>query len=900
MYISNKNTLEELKKMSETERNKIFYRYKQRLSYHIPINKDFKVRIDLTNVKSNISIKNLADSAVTYELEIEIVKLTDKKITFDNVESVYANMMYEIYKIHQLLHKSDKIITFEYVNKALTKMKTLLYGNPNDNKKDLPAMQSSSLENQHVASDLTTQYSVDDKADGERYFMLISESKIYLISNNLETKEIDSTGYNLDQYNDTIIDGEYVFLPEKNKFVFLAFDMLVYCGKDIRDEIKLEDRLTKLNEVLKNGFNVKTTTTTKYDGSGNLQDILDYYKTKIQMMFDEMNSKLDKETNVIMGKLFFIPLGLYPSEVYAYAEMVWTLYTTDDKIKCPYTLDGLMFTPLTQKYTRNQKEIRYNIYKWKPKEHNSIDFFVRYERNPETLQLLNVYDNSVGKNLEDEPTDTLDDVTEYKVGNKLYRILNLHVGSTKTGVEQPTLFGKDNRLFSCYLHLSDGEVRDKEGNLIQDETVVEFAYNNDPTLEHPYRWVPLRTRFDKTESVVKYQRKYGNNEVIADKVWRSMMSPFDFNDIKMLANEETHDNYMKNVVRPRVTKEDIVKERSESIYYQLQTNLSKPQRNFHNFIKTNLVQTICAKKTLADGKIKSLKVLDTGIGRGGDLMRFYNARIQSLVGVDIVSDNIFSATDGAVSRFQTFKRKFPNFPKCTFMVADAGVKFNLENQEKVLGVVSEQNKQTIKQVFGKSVDDNRHEKFDVINCQMQIHYFFENDEKLQGLCDNINKYLDKNGFMIITTNDAQIQHKMFGSNDNIIQYYTDNGKKKVLFEYKKMYQGNDIKKTGLLVEFHNASFMMEGTYFPEYLVDPDYLEEQFKNKCGLKLVDSDTFENQYYVMKHFIENIGPYEANEKTKKVIMNIAEYYNMDDEINKNGFEMTRMLRYYVFQKM
>jgi hypothetical protein len=899
--------LEGLKKLSETERNKIMFRYKQRLSYIVPVNKNISIRIDLTNVKQNIRINNLEDSPVTYELELELLKLTDKKLSPDDVELAYSHLMLCVYRIHQILQKSHDIITLSSQDKVLTKLKTLLYGNPNDNKKDLPAMQSQSLENQHVASELTTQYVVDDKADGERYFMFITEGKIYLISNNLEIKEVENNNYNLESYNDTIIDGEHVFIPEKNKFVFLGFDILVHCGKDIRDEVKLEDRLEKLNDVLKNCFRVKTVTK-KYDGSGNLNEILAHYKNQIKMMFDEMNKKLMTETNVVMGKLFFMPLGLYPAEIYAYAEMVWTLYTSDEQIKCPYTLDGLMFTPLLQKYTRNAKEIRYQIYKWKPTSHNSIDFYVRYEKNAETLQLLNVYDNSMGNSLEetyenrniDKENDVLDNVADYKVGNKIYRIVNLYVGSTKTGIEQPVLFGRENNLFLAYMYLQDGEVRDKEGNIIQDETVVEFAYNNDPTIEHPYRWVPLRTRFDKTDSVVKYQRKYGNNEMIANKVWRSIISPFDFNDIKMLANEETHDNYMKNVVRSRVTKEDIVKERSENIYYQIQTNLSKAQRYFHNFVKTNLVQNTCTKKLLANDKIKQLKILDTGIGRGGDLMRFYNARVNSLVGIDIVYDNIYSATDGAVSRFQTFKRKFPNFPKCTFVVADAGVKFNLDSQEKVLGVISDQNKQAIKQIFGKDASDNKHEKFDVFNCQMQIHYFFENDAKLQGLCENISRYLDKYGYMIITTNDAKVQHKMFGSNDTITQYYTENGKKKILFEYKKLYSDNDLKKTGLAVDFHNASFMMEGTYWREYLVDPDYLIEQFEKNCGLKLVDTDTFENQFYVAKHFFDNVAPFEADERTKKQFMQIAEYYNMDDEMNKSGFEMTRMLRYYVFQKM
>jgi hypothetical protein len=114
------------------------------------------------------------------------------------------------------LQKSTKVVTTTLKQNALTKMKSLLYGNPNNESKDLPAMQTQSLENSHVASELTTQYSVSDKADGDRYFMIITEKRIFLISNNLEVKEIDASSYDIEKYDNTILDGEYLFLSEKN------------------------------------------------------------------------------------------------------------------------------------------------------------------------------------------------------------------------------------------------------------------------------------------------------------------------------------------------------------------------------------------------------------------------------------------------------------------------------------------------------------------------------------------------------------------------------------------------------------------------------------------------------------------------------------------------------------
>jgi hypothetical protein len=55
---------------------------------------------------------------------------------------------------------------------------------------------------------------------------------------------------------------------------------------------------------------------------------------------------------------------------------MWNKYTLEYKL--PYTLDGLIFTPLKQKYTRNVDDIKYQIYKCKPKEKNSIDLYIEF------------------------------------------------------------------------------------------------------------------------------------------------------------------------------------------------------------------------------------------------------------------------------------------------------------------------------------------------------------------------------------------------------------------------------------------------------------------------------------------------------------------------------------------
>jgi hypothetical protein len=644
-----KDKLIELTKLTENERNKIYYRYKHRLSY-IEKYKDFDIKIDITEIRLNYVPNKIHNSNKRYDIEIELIAYN--KIS--NVILGYNILLKEIYFIHKMLQKSSKIISISDKNDVLNNMKKILFNNSENQTKDLPIMQAISLENRHVASNLSTQYSVTDKADGDRYFLMIYNNRIFLISYGLDITEIESTNYNIKDYNNTILDGEYIYISNTNKFLYLAFDILISQGRDIREEINLIVRLNELNKVLNKCFNVKNSNK-QYEDFGKLDTILDYYKVYIKNMFNEMNNKLEENDIVIMGKTFIIPKGLYACEIFAYSYLIWQLYTTNEHIKCPYKLDGLIYTPLLQKYTRIFKDVRYPIYKWKPESHNSIDFYIKFEKNQDTMQIINVYDNSIGNELDGNIDDkelinnegNLEDISDYKIGNKIYRICNLYVGSTKTGIEQPVLFDKENNLYLAYLYLNDGEIRDIEGNIIQDETVVEFAYNNNPLIEHPYRWVPLRTRFDKTEFVHKYKRKYGNYETIAYDIWKTMILPFNFKDISILANENTYESYMRDVIKARITKKDIIKERSQKAYYQIQTNLMKPMRNFHNFIKSNISYIYCGKKFMMNGNYNKLDHLEIGVGRGGELLKLYHARVNSIVAFDIDYEGIYSATDGA-------------------------------------------------------------------------------------------------------------------------------------------------------------------------------------------------------------------------------------------------------------
>ena len=588
-------------------------------------------------------------------------------------------------------------------------------------------------------------------------------------------------------------------------------------------------------------------------------------------------------------------MGIYDYEIYSYSYLLWNKYTKDETSRCPYVLDGLIYTPLDQKYTRILKEQKYKIYKWKPAETNSIDFYIKFQRDNYTKQILNVYDD-----VDTNENSILED-NEDKIKGKIYRICNLHVGKTINNIEQPELFQRDSNNYLAYLYLIDNNIRDIEGNIIQDNTVVEFTYNNNPKIDEKFRWIPLRTRYDKTESVIKYKKGYGNYSDIANKVWRSIQQNISIDDIYILSKPNTYEDHMK-ILRSKIDVSVIATERKQDIYYQKITKLGKPLRNFHNWIKTVMINTYCTSKNIKNNK-KAMSVLDIGVGRGGDIMKYYNARVERCVGIDPDPNGIYFATDGAISRYNQMKKKFPGFPKMTFLVGDPGVLLNYNDQLRVQGKMSEENRIQISKIFGKTDNDKSVSKFDVIVSQLSIHFLLKDDTIWINFCQNINRYISDDGYMLITTFDGEIIHKLFEKNDGKINsYYTDeNGKKQLFFEFIRKYDPNtnNINKTGLYYDSYVAMYKQEGNYDIEYLVSKDFLIKQLENNCGLELVETELFGNIYNMQKHFFENISQYESKDDTNKYFSNVKEFFDQDKDINKAGLKFSRFHRYFIFKK-
>lgn len=858
--------LKNLTNMGLNSSNKFCFRYKNRLSLDVINDNNHKLSIDLTTIQFNSNVNNILNSPKGYEIEIDYSVKGEKKSP-----KIVDKIIKEMEIIKKIIEGTDVLISKEESNNVIDAYKKLVAINESLNG-SLYTMQPISAEVQHVVDKFPNFYSVTDKADGEKTQLFIYNKSVYLISCNLSVKK---TMYKSDLSN-TILEGELIHLVDKKKYIFMGFDCLYFNNKDMREEQQLKIRLDNLNKVCKD-INKNIYIIKEYDDKFSLEGQEKYYKSQIDAFYDNLEKHIDKiKVNEIYfhPKLFLFPTGGSLCEVYLYAYLIWDYYS---KSKMSYKLDGIIFTGLEQKYSKDKREHKYPIYKYKPPTTNSIDVYLTYQRNLEKNTYSEIYDNSIGNH-----------------NNQVYRIANFFVGDLIGNKEVPVPFMKEEQNHEAYFPLINGEVRDQDGNYVQDNTVVEVVYNNDQAIPHPYRWTILRTRWDKTEDVFKYQKRYGNFKDVAIKTWKSIKEAVTFDEIKNLANPNTF-NAQQKTLKLRLNATVITSERQQDIYYQKQTNLCKKLREYHNWLKSIIIYAYCGPiKEFGSTQSKRTSVLDIGCGRGGDILKWYHARVGEYVGIDIDYYGIYSSTNGAISRYNEFKKKFPDFGKIQWIQADPSVLLEPTYQENRLPNMTSENKQTIEKVFTKN------KKFDCICSMFALHYLFDSKESTNNLVQNIKNHLKVGGYLCFTLFDAKLVMDKLGDKDTFTTYYTDDdGSRKKLFEIVKKFDGKLEDKEGLPIDVHMAWIMQENKYETEYLVTPKLLNKVMKD-AGCQLVETDLFSNLYTINQQYFTQVIEHEENPKNYKFYKKVASFFEELKGIDKESKVFSFLNRYYIYKKI
>lgn len=860
-----KDKQKELSELTILSNDKIIFRLKQRLSF--VISNDLSV--DLTIIKMTDTINKINNTNKNYELEIDY---SPNNLDLKKLDTI----MNEIIKIKKVLIQNNNIISTKEEELVIKGYTNLMY-NTNKTFNNLYSMQPINAEVQHFIDDIPDKYSATDKADGDKYVIFIFNKKLYLISNNLNIKFIK----NINNLKETILEGEYIYLSNEKKYIMMVYDCLYFDGKDMRDQIELKERLIALKKALNiiqeknNYYYIKDLSSNfKY----NIENIKKFYQSEIENYFNNLNFNIQKSKELLIyPKIFLFPLGFSKSEVYLYSSLLWNNCTKNKKINCPYFLDGIIYTGIKQKYSRDKKNQKFPIYKFKPPSTNSIDVYIQFQRNKETNNFMDFYDNSL--------PDTLKDIN--------YRVINFLVGDTVNQKERPVPFMPEVDNDQGFFPLIDGHVRDVKNNIVQDKTVVELTYDIDSKLPHQYRWSILRTRWDKTESVMRDKKKYGNYNDTAIRVWKSMKESITIEEITNLANPSKYNLQIKSLAQ-KLSKSIITSQKGQDKYYQKVTNLIKKLREFHNWIKSIIIYTYCTPVVKKyNGKPEGQSILDIGCGRGGDIHKIYHARVKEYVGIDINYEDLYSATNGAVSRYNHLKKILPGFGKVQYIQADGSIIFNSKEQEKKINNMSKENKNLLDKVFTKD------KKFDIISSQFVIHYLFSDSTSIKNLISNIQNFLKKDGYILLTLFDGDLVHKKFTDNKIVSSYTNEDGQRIKLFEIIKKYDGDIKNKTGQAIDVHMSWVSNEDTYIEEYLVTKELMTKVMKH-AGCRLVETDLFSNIYNLNKDYFMNVIQFEENEKNKKFYEKVKMFYNDLKGADKESKDWSFLFRYYIFQKI
>ena len=164
-------------------------------------------------------------------------------------------------------------------------------------------------------------------------------------------------------------------------------------------------------------------------------------------------------------------------------------------------------------------------------------------------------------------------------------------------------------------------------------------------------------------------------------------------------------------------------------------------RDFHSEIKSKLIMTYA----------KNRSVLDIGSGKGEDIGKYVKAGSKPVVGFDLVG-------------VEYPHPNYMNFYKMNNSI------YNVKN--------------TLKNKYGK---------FDVVNINFAIHYFFKNKKSFESLILNISNNLKKGGYLMATVLDGSLVYKALKNKNT----YSTN-------------RVNFTKKYNNSLNFENKKFKMLG------------------------------------------------------------------------------------------
>jgi hypothetical protein len=460
-----------------------------------------------------------------------------------------------------------------------------------------------------------------------------------------------------------------------------------------------------------------------------------------------------------------------------------------------YHTDGLIFTsnkdPLPEAGAGFKSQ-----FKWKPAEENTVDFLVIAEKDS-----VNINSDKITVGVKKDTGETVRHKTlRLYVGSKKdplqenprEAILGELVGADGAGAGagnksrgkpqyKPVLFApRDypdtmaNYMYSITEATEPGSTEEyvlsEAQEPITDRCIVECRY--DPQEPAGWRWKPMRIRHDKTE---RFQRgiiqRTLNADMTAESVWNSIHNPVTLSMIRSGADEPSADDY-----KPAATTEGNEAEVGRKYYDRKLTDkddkLTRPLRDFHNrFIKEDILY----KSVLAGAAQGQGRLIDVACGKAGDLQKWRRAKATFVLGIDSAGDNITNKADGAYRRYlDTLTRSGGSatarevVPPMVFVIGDSSRPWATGDAGS-----NPQERDILRAVFDKYRPEGALPPFiekkglrelaggaNATVCMFALHYFFETEEKLDGLLRNISENTPIGGMFAGCCFDGEAVHQL--------------------------------------------------------------------------------------------------------------------------------------------
>lgn len=444
-------------------------------------------------------------------------------------------------------------------------------------------------------------YTVTDKADGVGYLLFVIGLLDFEGEIDVEKyRYLEGYGFYIDKNLRVFMSDWSVDFKESNSCLLFNGEFITHdkTGKN------LKNKRYAIYDIYWNG---------KYTGNYPLMSNEEGETSRYQLIGEALDSVIPNDDTIVVSRKQFY-LATPGEDIFKLSKNIWDQYKMGS-YEYSYKLDGLIYTPAKLPVgfieTNIDYDLRINItwpsnLKWKPPEDNTIDFLVKFRK--ETVASSG--DRVLEKPMKRTKPRNIGGLESYED----YFIIDLYNGGNETvtkneqcgtpakgfvsgtrpvkGKYMPILFKPsiplDESAHEAHLFLKAGKageqakILDLSGMPLEDDTIVEFAYMDfDPTdinyQENKYeRWVPLRTRYDKT-----FQYRRGKQEQL--RVYNTIK-----NVLELVAKRTPEVKLPGEVVRaleklePYLRKVGIMgdSERGESIYRAIERNSKRIEAIF--------------------------------------------------------------------------------------------------------------------------------------------------------------------------------------------------------------------------------------------------------------------------------------------------------------------------------